>query len=378
MKKKYEEIVSQEETEVKEKEKVEEVAEEEAEEKDESEAVSELADKFMKILSSKMSAVESKIEDAKKCALYSKEDVKSMDAKTRSMEFIKAMLMHDRVKLQALSEGTAANGGFLVPEEWASVIVENILDITTIRPRATVVNVSTDSFHLPNLATRPKVYWRSELAVKSTSTATFGEITLTPYSLAAIITLSQELANDASVGLPGGIVNYVARLLAQAIALAEDEAFTTGNGTGRPTGIDNYTATIRAVSAANALTGDHLISCFYGLPAGYRNSSVWIMNSRTLSAVRGLKDTQNRYLLADLSNGQPPQVLGRPVIENNFMPSARIYFGDVSYYWIAVNGGLNVKVSDEAVVASQSAFERNLVHVRVEERVDGELTLTDA
>jgi len=186
------------------------------------------------------------------------------------------------------------------------------------------------------------------------------------------------LANDASVGLPGGIVNYVARLLAQAIALAEDEAFTTGNGTGRPTGIDNYTATIRAVSAANALTGDHLISCFYGLPAGYRNTSVWIMNSRTLSAVRGLKDTQNRYLLADLSNGQPPQVLGRPVIENNFMPSARIYFGDVSYYWIAVNGGLNVKVSDEAVVASQSAFERNLVHVRVEERVDGELTLTDA
>ena len=364
-----------------EEEKDEEEKEEEKEEKKEEEKaetdkeLNSLVNKFWKIMNAKAESVESKIADVKKGGLYTKESVNVMDSKTRTGEFIKALLLNDRTKIQPLSEGTAANGGFLVPEEWSNTIVENIMDETVVRPRATVVQVSADTWHLPSLSVRPQVYWRSELEVKNTSTAVFAELTLTPYSLAAIITLSQELANDASVGLPGGIVNFITLLISRQIAVEEDRAFLQGNGTGRPTGIDNYTGTIRSLSAGGALSGDHLITCYFNLPQGYRSKAVWLMNSRTIAVVRGLKDSNNQYLLQPLANGQPPQVLGRPVIEANFLPSARIYFGDLSFYYIAQNGGIAAKVSDEATVASQSAFERNLVHVRVEERVDGELAL---
>ena len=68
---------------------------------------------------------------------------------------------------------------------------------------------------------------------------------------------------------------------------------------------------------------------------------------------------------------------GRPVLEHINL-GISILFGDISAYWIADRTGIRVRVSDEATVASNSAFEKNLVYVRVEERVDGELADTAA
>lgn len=105
----------------------------------------------------------------------------------KSIHFVQALIQQDRQKLQILTEGTAANGGYLVPDEFANMIVEDRRDATIMRQLATVIPVSTDSFHLPTLASRPKTFWRAEAAVKNTSTATFGEVVLTPYSLASIV-----------------------------------------------------------------------------------------------------------------------------------------------------------------------------------------------
>ena len=54
------------------------------------------------------------------------------------------------------------------------------------------------------------------------------------------------------------------------------------------------------------------------------------------------------------------------------------FFGDFSFYKIVDREGIRVDVSNEATVASSSAFEKNLTFIRVEERTDGELTLTQA
>jgi len=160
----------------------------------------------------------------------------------------------------------------------------------------------------------------------------------------------------------------------------EDKVFagTWGTGTGRPTGIATY-AGIKEIAAANALSGDHIIGAFYGLGSGYRSNAYWIMSSETMSIVQGLKDNNNRYLFNDaLTAGGLPTLKGRPVLEHNDLGITSILFGDISAYWIADRTGIRVRVSDEATVASNSAFEKNLVYVRVEERVDGELADTAA
>lgn len=300
----------------------------------------------------------------------------------RSVEFLKAFFQGDKQKLQILSGGTAADGGYLVPEEFANVIVEDIRDLNIMRQLASVMTTTTDTVHIPSLISRPHAAWRAEKAVKSTSTATFTENVLTPYSLASIVPLTNELVADASLGVGGSIVNWIAGIMAVSLNEEEEKAFWVGSGTGRPTGVDGGAYTLRTTAAgagaSDSTRADSIISAYQNTPQGYRNRAVWVMNMGTLGEVGRLKDSQNRYLLTDLA-GSPTQTLkGRPVYESNYLAGGTALFGDFSFYQIVDREGISVAISNEATVAGSSAFEKNLTFVRVEKRVDAELLLPAA
>lgn len=292
----------------------------------------------------------------------------------KTVHAIQALFSGDMQKLQTLVEGTGARGGFLVPEDFVNIVVEDRRDMTVMRQLATVLPVSTDTIHIPNVAARPKAFWRSEAAVKNTTTVDFGETVLTPYSLAAIVSLSNELVADASLG--GNIVSLVARYMAQALAEEEDKQFWTGNGSGKPTGIDNYTFNTITAAATDASRADSIIRAIYALPQGYRSNAVFVANKNTWAKVATLKDVDGNYLLSDLASAASPTLRGLRTMEQNDIGDGKMFVGDFSYYYIADRQGITVDTSTEATVAGSSAFEKNLTFVRVEERVDGELTLT--
>lgn len=315
-----------------------------------------------------------------KIKVAGREGKKFQEISQRTTMFLKAFFANDVEKLQILSEGTAADGGYLVPEEWANMIVEDRRDANIMRQiSAPVINVTTDTFHLPNLASRPKAYWRNEKALKNTSTAQFGETLFQPHSLASIVPLTNEFVADASVGVDGSVVNYVGGLLATSLAEAEEQAFWTGSGTGQPKGVNQYSLrTVTAAGVTDVARADAIIMGKARTPQGYRQRAVWVGNMGTYEEVGKLKDSQNRYLLSDLA-GQETQLLkGRPVYESNYLEGGALYFGDYSYYQIVDREGIAIKVSDEAVVGGVSAFEKNLTFIRAEERVDGQLLLPAA
>ena len=134
---------------------------------------------------------------------------KVTEVSQKTVNFVQAWLTGDHEKLQVLVEGTGARGGFLVPDDYANMLVEDIRDISIMRSIADVMTTTSDTLHLPNLASRPQASFRAEGAVKSTSTVGFGENVFTPYSLATIIPLSNELVADATLGVNGNIVNKV-------------------------------------------------------------------------------------------------------------------------------------------------------------------------
>lgn len=302
---------------------------------------------------------------------------KVTEVSQKTVNFVQAWLTGDHQKLQVLVEGTGARGGFLVPDDYANMLVEDIRDVSIMRSIADVMTTTSDTLHLPNLASRPQASFRAEGAVKSTSTVGFGENVFTPYSLATIIPLSNELVADATLGVNGNIVNKVSELAAQALSEREERAFWQGSGTGEPTGMSTYGVGTMSGGITDTTRADALISTYFRLPQGYRNKAVWVMNSQTMEKVRGLKDTQNNYLLGSVTGSPMPTILGRPVYECNWVAAGTAYFGDFSYYVIVDREGIQVDTSSEATVASQSAFERNLTFVRVEKRVDAELTLTN-
>lgn len=300
----------------------------------------------------------------------------------RTVKFLQALTQKNVEKLQLLSEGTAADGGFLVPEEFANMIIEDSRDMNIIRQIArSPITISSDTFHLPSLASRPQAAWRNEKAVKNTSTANFGENVFTPYSLAVIVGLSNELVADASMGVGGSIVNYVAGLMSTSVAEKEEQAFWVGTGSGQPSGVDGGVYSLRTIAAGftDSAVADAVIAAFHRTPQGFRNKGVWVGNSAAWETVSKLKDAQGNYLVSSLANSPTQTLKGRPIYESNYLDGSVLLYGAFSEaYQIVDREGISVRVSDEATVAGSSAFEKNLTFVRVEKRVDAEVVLPSA
>jgi len=352
------------------------------EEEIEEEAAKE-SEKFManiqKMIDASVAKLGEEKEEIKSTKEVTKDEVDKMDKSQRISEFYTALIQNDKQKLQVLAEGTNALGGYLVPAVLYQDIIEELRDSAIIRSKATIIDPCPPHLDITNLASRPKVYWRGESAVKSTSTAEFGQISLTPYSLAVIVVLTRELVADAVI--PASMTSYITRLLSVAIAEEEDKVFTTGNGTGRPTGIDAYAATIHRIvtTPANVLVPDSIIEAFYRLGSQYRKNAVWIMNSLTLTKAMQLKDSQNRYLfVADPTGVLPGTLLGKPVFEQNDLTQSHIWLADLRGYVIGIREGITVMQSEEAYVDTHSMFERNEIAIRVEERIDGETADLDS
>lgn len=316
-------------------------------------------------------------EDVKKGGIISSdskkgdESYKSLKGAEKAKAFLLAVLDNDHTKLDHLSGGTSADGGFLVPQEYADTFVMDRRNQTVMRRAgARQISITSNTFNVPQLATRPRVYWTSELAAKSSTSATWTNISLTPYTLASIMTASNQVIADAKIG--GNIIDVITSLLTRSIAEEEDKAFFAGSGSGQPSGLNSYS--VATISAAGLLNFTVLNNAKYRLGQGYRRNAVWFMNSRVLQVVSGLLDTQNRPIFVDAFNSEFPLLMGKPVFEVDDLESTSIFYGDPTAYWIADREGVSIRVSDEATVGGQSGFERNFTSIRVEERVDGELT----
>lgn len=277
-------------------------------------------------------------------------------------------------KAKALSEGVDADGGHLVPEEFEMMLIEDLREATVMRiAGATPWQMNRRTLELPKLGSRPQVSWGSENATISTTTADFGNLVLTANKLVSRLYTSTELAEDSTPN----VVELLRRLFVTAISEAEDTAFFTGSGTGRPKGLSQET--LATVSAGGTLTGDHLITAATAkLGQGYRANSVWFMNPRTWANIMALKDSNNAYLFQApgnvLDSGAQARLLGRPVFETSNVPSSTIYIGDPSYYYIGDRTGVAVTTSTEA----DNTFARDQIQIKVRKRVDGRLALSNA
>jgi len=284
------------------------------------------------------------------------------------------------MKWEPLNETTAAEGGRLVPVALYNVLIDIMEDVAVIKPRANVIDMTsmkTNQLNLDSVLTKPVVQWGSEQAVKATSSMTFNQISLTPYKLAAIVPVTTELIQDS----PFAVIQIVAKALADGVVKAEERAFAIGSGTGQPTGFSTGYTPVWTVDAAGAVSIDHIQGAYWHMPSYYRTRAYWLANQIAISILAELKDTTNRPILLEsgiITEPGIPALKGRPVLEQNDLASNAIYFCDLSQYYIGMKLPMTIDVADQATVAGYNLWERNMVAVRVEERVDGELVTTRA
>lgn len=259
-----------------------------------------------------------------------------------------------------MNETTAAEGGYLVPRQYANEIVTAINQGSVLRQAgARVLSVNgTNSFRVPTLTNSAAAVIKAESTAYDQKEPTIGEVEFTPWKYTRLSKATEELLADSRLDVFGQIL---APDGANAFTLAENAAFATGNGSAAPQGITVGASVGVTAAATNAITAEEVIDLYHSLATQYRGRAVWVMNDATLKVIRKFREsgsTTGAFLWQPaLANGEPSTLLGRPVYTLSDMPTIAtgvkpIVFGDLSYYWIADFGGLQFQRLNELYAAT--------------------------
>ena len=279
--------------------------------------------------------------------------------------------------LNALQVGTDSEGGYLVPDEYEHTLIESLEEENIFRRFAHIIRTSSGDRKIPIVVSKVTASWIDEEAAYPESDDAFGQTSISAYKLATMIKVSDELLHDSVFD----VASYIAREFARRIGAAEEEAFFTGNGTGKPTGLLHTTGGAEVgvtTKSTTALTFDEVMDLFYSLRAPYRRSAVFLTNDATMKALRQLKNGNGDYIWQpSVTAGTPDTILNRPVYTSTFMPTITacakaMVFGDMNYYWIADREGRKFQRLNELYAPiGQVGF-------LASQRVDGKLILPEA
>lgn len=280
----------------------------------------------------------------------------------------------------AYSETDPSTGGFLVPEELRSTIMQIGLESSIVRQRATVINMGSLTTSIPYIDQTTHVgsvyggmifYWVSESASITSTEARFGRVKLEANKLVGGARVPNELWADApalsswlEVAAPSGLAFY------------EDHAFINGSGVGEPLGIRNATAKVQfdRTTVDQLVPGDVFGMYARMLPQSLGNA-VWLVNQTLLPEVFSLAldvGTGGAPVnVLDITAGPQLSLLGRPLIVTEKLPALAsnngddLMFVDFAYYLLGDRQGISVDYSEH------SRFMNDETELRIIERVDG-------
>lgn len=253
-----------------------------------------------------------------------------------------------------LSSG-ASSGGYVVPPETERAIERRLMAVSPMREIASVRTVSGGVFKKPVSTAGVVAGWVAETAARpETDPATMALLEFPAADLYANPAATQALLDDAMIDLD----EWLAGEVEDAFAAQETSAFVTGNGVNKPKGFlaydtvadsahdwgkIGYVASGAAGGFATTDPADKLLDLIYAPKAQYRANGRFVMNRKTLSAVRKFKDGDGNYVWQPAQRlGEVSSVLGYPVTEIETMPDVAagalsIAFGDFQRGYLIVD-----------------------------------------
>lgn len=255
------------------------------------------------------------------------------------------------------SEGVGADGGFAVPPDFRSTILQKIMAEESLLGRTDQLTTSSNSITFPTDSTAPwdatggiQAYWESEGGQKPQSKPALGETTIKANKIVALVPMTDELLQDAPA-----MASYVNQKAPEKINFKVNQALISGTGVGQPLGVLNSAGTliVDPVSgqAADTINFQNIMAMYYAVPRANRARAVWLMNEDVESQLpfmkfidQGSGNAVPVYLPpAGLSTAPYGTLLGRPIVPSEAIPglgdAGDVIFGDWSQYHTLVKGG---------------------------------------
>lgn len=295
-----------------------------------------------------------------------------------------------RGKLQNYSSSTGEGGGYLIPEEWRSTIFAGPeIAEAVVRPRATVIPMSSKSLHFPAIDFSTEVgevyggmvfYWMDEGGTIPTTDALFASIELNAHRLAGAAAVPNDTLKDAAAldawlrgSLPRGIREF------------EDRAFLKGDGVKKPLGALHaanpglIVAGDETGQSTSTITWKNVLQMFSRLlPEAYDNA-VWVIDPSCIPEIYTMAvevgTGGSAVMVGDgtQSAAVSPQntLLGLPIKWSRKTPATLGTQGDINladfrYYAIGDRQDVRVDTSEHV------QFLQDNTVFKVIERVDGQ------
>ena len=259
---------------------------------------------------------------------------------------------------RADSSMTKGDNGAVIPAFIADKIIQKVIDLCPIY-------FDADRYNLNGTLTIPyydestndiKMEYADEFTPGTSSSGKFASISLTGFLARAMTDISKSLINNSSFN----IVDFVVDRMSLSIASFIEKELINGSD-GKIEGLKGVTQTVTA-AAADKITADEIIDLQESIPDVYQASAYFIMNKKTRTAIRKLKDGQGNYLLNKDANSRWGYTLfGKDVYVSDNMPAmatgaTAIYYGDYKGLAVKVSEQINIDVLRE-IKASQHVVE---------------------
>lgn len=272
------------------------------------------------------------------------------------------------MEMRVQTEGINTAGGFVVPSDMESAIIDLRESYGMFRQWARVLPMSTDNTTIPRRSGGLTAYFVSETDSITESDKTWNQVELTAKKLAALTRMSTDLSEDAIINMADDLASE----MAYAFAAKEDACGIDGDGTStyggmtgiRPKMIDG---THDGAQYEAAAAGDEwseidvadLVGCMAKLPAYALPNAKWYCSARAKTGVFDrLAMAAGGNTTAHLAAGGQAAYSGYPIVTSAAMPTddssaalnavIMLFFGDLSLSTtLGDRRGITVKVSND-------------------------------
>jgi HK97 family phage major capsid protein len=291
----------------------------------------------------------------------------------------------------AASSVSPSDGGFLVPENLRSQLLQIALEESVVRPLATVVPMDSARVPFPMIDSTSNqssvfggmiAYWGEEGAALTDSSPKFGRALLDAKKLTGLSAVPNELLQDSIVSFSALVEN----LWPKALAFSEDAAFMSGSGVGEPLGFmgaaNSAMIAVAAESgqAANTIVYENIVKMYSRMLPSSLSKAVWVCSPDALPELFTMAlsvGTGGGPIFINSAVGSAPMtIFGRPLIISEkagaLSTQGDISFVDLSYYLV---GDRQTMTADSS---TDYAFGSDKTTFRIIQRVDGRPWLKSA
>ena len=264
----------------------------------------------------------------------------------------------------AMSTTTTTEGGYTVPAEIATMVIDALKAYGGMREVAQII--TTAGGNALNYPTSDGTAEVGEIVAENAAATgadiTFGTVAVNPYKYSSKkIALPVELIQDSAID----VVAFVVNRLAQRIGRITNQHYTTGTGSSQPFGVMARAATGKTGTTGQTLTViyDDLVDLIHSVNSEYRKRGAkFMLRDTSVAVIRKLKDTTGRPIwnpgdAEGLTGGAPSTICGYAYTVNDDVAAMAanaksIAFGDFNQYVIRdVQGSTTLRRFDDSAFA---------------------------